>query len=45
MLTQNEMLNIEGGRINWSIVSFWGGAIALVAGIIDGFLRPLKCNK
>ena len=45
MLTNKEMLNVEGGRINWSIVSFIGAGLALLAGIIDGFLRPLKCNK
>ena len=45
MLTEQEMLNIEGGKINWSIVSFVGGAIALIAGIIDGFLRPIKCAR
>ena len=45
MLTQLEMLNIEGGKINWSIVSFVGGVIALIAGIVDGILRPQKCPR
>jgi len=45
MLTNNEMINIDGGRINWGLVSIISGAVALVVGIIDGFFRPLKCNK
>ena len=44
MLTNEEMLNINGGGINWSVISVVGAGIALIAGIVDGFLRPLRCN-
>ena len=44
MLTNNEMHSIEGGRVNWSIISFVSAAVALIAGIIDGFLRPSSCK-
>ena len=44
MLTNNEMLNITGGGINWSVVSIVGAALALIAGVVDGFFRPLRCN-
>ena len=44
MLTKEEMINVSGGNINWSTWSFIGAGIALFAGILDGFLRPLRCN-
>ena len=45
MLTEKEMYNIEGGKVSWSIVGAVGAILTLIAGIIDGYLRPLKCNK
>ena len=44
MLTDNEMLNIEGGKVKWSVIGLIGGVLTFLAGIIDGYLRPLKCN-
>ena len=44
MLTNYEMMNIEGGSVNWSIIGVVGASIAFVAGIIDGFFRPLRCR-
>ena len=44
MLTNEEMLNINGGGINWGIISIVGAGLAFIAGIIDGFFRPLNCN-
>lgn len=45
MLTEKEMFNIEGGKVSWSIAGIVGAIITLIAGIVDGYLRPLKCNK
>ena len=45
MLSDNEMLNINGGAIRWTIGLIVGSVITLIAGIIDGYLRPLKCNR
>ncbi|MDD2504724.1 MAG: hypothetical protein PHF21_00425 [Bacilli bacterium] len=44
MLTDSEMLNIEGGQISWGLIGLIGGVITFISGIIDGYLRPLKCN-
>ncbi|MDD4035894.1 MAG: class IIb bacteriocin, lactobin A/cerein 7B family [Bacilli bacterium] len=42
-LTNEELSNIKGG------ISFWGGlaiagTIIFIIGVIDGIVRPLKCN-
>ena len=44
MLTNEEMLKVSGGAVNWSIIGVAGAIVTLIAGIIDGYLRPLKCN-
>ncbi|MDD2409172.1 MAG: class IIb bacteriocin, lactobin A/cerein 7B family [Bacilli bacterium] len=44
MLTDNEMLNIEGGKLSWGLAGALGAFLTLLAGMIDGYLRPLKCN-
>lgn len=42
-LNQEELINIEGGAIRaWLIIGV--GVAVFVAGVIDGYLRPLKCN-
>jgi len=44
ILKEEELYKIEGGAIKKSLVA---GIIAigvLIAGIIDGLIRPLKCN-
>ncbi len=45
MLTNKEMFNIEGGAVPWGIVGMVGAFLTLIAGIFDGYLRPLSCNK
>jgi len=45
MLTKEEMLLITGGGINWTLLGLLATGVTLLAGIIDGYLRPLKCNK
>lgn len=44
MLTDKELNLINGGAIKWTIGLAIGSLITLIAGIIDGYLRPLKCN-
>ncbi len=44
MLTDKEMLNIEGGKVSWGLIGLIGGLITLITGIFDGYLRPLRCN-
>jgi len=45
ILNDCELYNIEGGAIKKSLVMGLLALGVLVAGIIDGLLRPLKCNS
>ena len=45
VLETEELSNITGGGISYGIFAVIGGAIAFVIGVIDGYLRPLSCNK
>lgn len=43
-LTNEELLNVNAGAIRtWAIVAI--GIFVFAAGVIDGYLRPLKCNS
>lgn len=40
----NELKNIKGGGITiWGGIGIASGILFLI-GVIDGFVRPLKCN-
>ena len=43
-LTKKELNEISGG-ISIKLAIIIGGAITFIIGIIDGIIRPLKCNK
>lgn len=43
-LSNQELSNINGG-FKWNVFGLIiGGLISFVAGIVDGFNRPQKCN-
>mgnify|MGYP003514638457 CR=1 FL=1 len=42
-LSKTELNNISGGAV--SAYFIFGGIVTFVIGFIDGFTRPLKCNK
>lgn len=42
-LSEQELLNIEGG-IKYTVLAIFGAIGVFIAGVVDGFLRPLKCN-
>ncbi len=44
-LTKNEMKNIKGGGLSAAAIIGIGALVTFLAGIIDGFVRPLGCNK
>ncbi len=44
MLTTEELLQVNGGAISWGLVSVLAGAIVFIIGVIDGYIRPLKCR-
>lgn len=43
-LEKDELLKIDGGAIKYLAAFIFGGIAALITGIIDGYLNPLKCN-
>ncbi len=43
-LNEKELETINGGGISWSLVAAIGAIGVFIAGVVDGILRPLKCN-
>lgn len=39
MLTNNEMLSVNGGGVSWSVIALIGAAISFITGIIDGQIK------
>lgn len=44
-LNLNEMKEIQGGGVNWTVLAGIGAFISLIAGIVDGYINPKKCNN
>lgn len=44
-LQDEELMTLTGGAIKFGLWTIIGGAITFIIGIIDGYLRPLPCNK
>lgn len=43
-LKKEEMLKINGGGFSFGFWALIGSGIVFIVGLIDGFVRPLKCN-
>lgn len=43
-LTNDELYNIHGGAISLGGGFLIAAGIVFLIGVIDGFIRPLKCN-
>ena len=43
-LTNSEMKNISGGGVNIGLWLGIGAGVSFLIGLIDGIIRPLKCN-
>lgn len=43
-LNDNEMKEINGGGINIGMWIGIGAGISFLIGLVDGLIRPLKCN-
>lgn len=43
-LKKEELIRIKGGSV---MLKFFviGGVVSFIIGFIDGYIRPLKCNK
>ena len=45
MLSNDELLKINGGEINYLLISgVTVGLISLFIGMVDGYLNPISCN-
>ena len=44
MIKENELHQIKGGASKWTVGFVIGAVVSFVAGLIDGFMRPLSCN-
>lgn len=45
ILKKEEMLTIQGGGISPWVIFGIGTLLSFLAGVIDGFTRPLSCNN
>ena len=43
-MQKEELINIKGGA-NWVAWGIGSTLVSFLIGLVDGYLRPLKCNK
>lgn len=43
-IKEEELKNIEGGGISIGTVLALAGGVVFLIGVMDGYLRPLKCH-
>lgn len=43
-LNREELILIKGGAIKWAILAAIAAGITFLIGVVDGIVRPLKCN-
>lgn len=43
-LEEKELKSINGGAISFGASLLIGGIVTFIIGIIDGFVRPLRCR-
>lgn len=44
ILNKKELLQVSGGGISMGLLTLIGAGIVFLIGVIDGYVRPLKCN-
>ena len=45
VLQDEELMNLTGGAVKYGLITIIGGVLTFIIGVIDGYLRPLTCNK
>ena len=43
-MSDSKLYSIRGGKAKYSILAIVGGLITFLIGVVDGFIRPTKCN-
>lgn len=44
ILEKKELMAIKGGGVSIGLCTLIGAGIVFLIGVIDGYVRPLKCN-
>lgn len=44
ILKKQELMAIKGGGISVGLWTLIGAGVVFLIGVIDGYVRPLKCN-
>ena len=44
-ITKEELKNINGGAVSFGVIAGIGAGLMFIIGLVDGFVRPLKCRK
>ena len=44
MLSNEDLYDVKAGAIKASVLGLIIAGITFVVGVIDGYIRPLKCN-
>lgn len=44
ILKESELYAMDGGAIHWGVVGVIGAIGVFIVGVVDGLLRPLRCN-
>jgi lactobin A/cerein 7B family class IIb bacteriocin len=44
-LNNNELFKVYGGFTNIGAISIVSALVAFIAGLVDGYINPQKCNK
>lgn len=45
MLDNIELKEVNGGASKWIAAGIVGGVVTFIIGLVDGYLRPLRCNS
>ena len=44
-INNDQLKEIKGGGINWSMMAGIGAFASFLIGVIDGLINPKKCNN
>ena len=45
MLSKSELMEVQGGSVKWIILTVGGAIASFLIGFVDGYTRPLACNR
>lgn len=44
-INNEQLKNVKGGGVNWSLMAGIGALTSFLVGVIDGLINPKKCNN